>query len=683
MVSFTNQDSHEKISFHQFFSLVFVLFFLYLLGDAFYRWDGFRYYASFYDFIPSVALVSILWSLTAFSLSVLLFPVFRLLEWFFASIKWKLRFEHMLFFIGVVLFEGILLWKGKLPIWGYVQTSVKLKQYLLLFTIIVSTGLTWLCRHQVAVWTRLVLDRITPLIWMFGIWVMLSVPLVAYHTLVEKSVNTVLESTPLPSSVKNDRPNIILLTFDALSARNMSAYNYSRATTPFIAEWAKNAHVFSLVEAENNYTVSTTASLMTGKRVWTHRHYHPYDQNPVRGKQESLPLLLKENGYFNMAYVVNSYAEVKKLKISDAFDIAPPVSDFRKPVFIFRGIDKMLYQLFDNRIKMHEWFIKEDFILYKFINRFIFGSFVPDKIKSHFKSEASEKKYVLQSALAKFLDVIDNNPPMPFFVWIHLNPPHFPYMPSQPYLGIYNSSPEARSATDQKVQRLIVKKNQQKIGYTFPEAHKPVVNLLRDRYDEFIRYCDRQFENFISELETRNVLENTVVILSSDHGESFEHGYFEHDGIHLYEQVTHIPLIIREPEQSEGVIIKSMVEQIDIPATILDLADIQVPPWMEGRSLLPLMRGEKLTPRPIFSMALQTNKSRGNEMISSGTIAVWEGYYKLIYYMDKEKNMLFNLGQDPGEIQNLFDQEPEISQHLLSLIRDNLKKANEKIRKVK
>jgi arylsulfatase A-like enzyme len=204
------------------------------------------------------------------------------------------------------------------------------------------------------------------------------------------------------------------------------------------------------------------------------------------------------------------------------------------------------------------------------------------------------------------------------------------------------------------------------------------VDVLRDRYDEFIRYCDKQFEYFISELAKRDVLKNTIIILSSDHGESFEHGYIEHGGLHLYEQVTHLPLIIKEPDQTKGRVINDLVEQIDIPATILDMAGVTVPSWMEGRSLVPLMKGESLPQRPIFSMAFENNPSRG-QRIEKGTIAIWKGNYKLIHYLDKNKTLLYNLKEDPKERRNLFDHKPEIAQRLLSLIMENLKRANKKI----
>ncbi len=173
-------------------------------------------------------------------------------------------------------------------------------------------------------------------------------------------------------------------------------------------------------------------------------------------------------------------------------------------------------------------------------------------------------------------------------------------------------------------------------------------------------------------------MENTIVILSSDHGESFREGYVGHGGRHLFEQVTHVPLIIWEPGQVEGRIINDIVDMTDIPATILDLVDVPVPSWMEGRPLVPLMRGEKLPSRPVFSMNFQRNYSLGHQ-ITDGTIAVWDGDYKLVYYLDDNETMLFNLKSDTEESRNLSWKRPELKKRLMKLINDNLSNANLKI----
>ena len=202
---------------------------------------------------------------------------------------------------------------------------------------------------------------------------------------------------------------------------------------------------------------------------------------------------------------------------------------------------------------------------------------------------------------------------------------------------------------------------------------------MKDYYDEFIRYCDKQLGEFIEKLKERNILDHTVIVFSADHGESFEHGYFTHGGPFLYEQVTNVPLIIKEIRQEQGRTVHDLVEQIDIPATILDLANIPVPHWMEGRSLVPLMRGESMPARPAFSMNFEENPSRGHQ-IKKGSIATWKGDYKLIYYLGKDESLLFNLNKDPHEMDNLFDRETETGQNLLNLIKANLEEANRRIK---
>ena len=77
-------------------------------------------------------------------------------------------------------------------------------------------------------------------------------------------------------------------------------------------------------------------------------------------------------------------------------------------------------------------------------------------------------------------------------------------------------------------------------------------------------------------------------------------------------------------------------------------------------------------------MNFEKNPSLGHE-ITKGTVAVWEDDYKLIHFLEEKESLLFNLKQDPDELNNLFDREPEVSQRLLTLIQKNLKEANERI----
>jgi arylsulfatase A-like enzyme len=356
-----------------------------------------------------------------------------------------------------------------------------------------------------------------------------------------------------------------------------------------------------------------------------------------------------------MAFVQNGTGSVEALGMSNSFDMAVPAMNLREPGTLLGYIRWRLDQMFKNKIRFHYWIIEEDFILGMLLNKFT--------------GDISRTEFPPKKVFDKFLANIDNKLEKPFFAWLHLYPPHDPYLPPQPYKGFFDNSSKFR--TKKSIHKLKVS-----LQGGANVRHSDIATF-RARYDEFIRYIDDTFKYFIDELDRRE-MENTVIILSADHGESFQHGYFIHGGPFLYEEVTHIPLIIKEVGQKRGQIINKIVEQIDIPATILDLANIQPPMWMEGQSLVPLLRGKNLPPRPAFSMNFEENPSRGNPIVK-GTIAIWEGNFKLIHYLGKKKTLLFDLKKDPDELINLFDKESVIAQHLLAQIQDNLEMANERI----
>ncbi|MEK6527642.1 MAG: sulfatase-like hydrolase/transferase [Nitrospirota bacterium] len=547
------------------------------------------------------------------------------------------------------------------------KSTLQLKIIVFLCVVLAGIFLTWKFLDKFDRWAGILQERITPLVWLFGIWVILSVPLVSYYTWIKPANLAVHQNISQTTTDNKSRPNIILITFDALTARDMSVYGYHRPTTPFISEWAKSGSIFIRLEAESNFTTATTASLMTGKRVWTHQTYQHLGSKPVKADIENLPLVLKNNGYYTMAFVANPAASVRLLGIADSFDIAPLATEFSAPASLIYIINKKLHQLFGDKIRLHDWITHADFIFYRFLNLI--------------SRDFSITIFPAEKVFKKFLSVIDENPPEPYFTWIHIFPPHSPYLPPLPYMRMYDSSYELAT---EKSRAGIIKKTPDKYQFKyyqhFPREVQPAIDTMRARYDEFIRYCDNEFENFMKKLANKNELQNAVIILSSDHGESFDHNYRDHGGVHLYEQVTSIPLIIKEPDRAEGRIINDLTEQIDIPPTILDLADIPAPQWMEGRSLLPLMRGGKISSRPAFSMNFEKNPSLGHK-ITRGTVAVWENDYKLIHYFDAtgNKSLLFNLKQDPDEQNDLFEKEPEAGQRLLTLIQKNLKEANERI----
>ncbi len=648
-------------SFWRFLRPIFVLFFLYLMGDAFFRWDGFSYYASFADFLPGLALASVIWCIVAVFTALLLSIAGVILKRVCRFTGWEITSQHFLLFTTLFILSGIITWIVKHFIL-HLRISIQITLIEFACALTISVFTTWLLRLRAMHWTEVIQNRITPLVWLYGILVILSVPVVAYHTWGTQSDTIQSVKLTQPSSISEKRPNIILVTFDALAARNMSVYGYHRQTTPFIGRWAKKASLFTRLKAAGTFTALTTASLMTGKRAWTHNAFQLHSFNSLKSDIESLPLMLKKNGYYTIALTPTKYSSVKSIGVSNGFDFAPPFYEFASSSSLHGHLNAILARLFDGKIRLYNWVIRGDFIISELL------------ILTNIYRDNSITDYPPEIAFDRFLSHIRENPPEPFFAWIHLLPPHFPYLPPDPYMGMINPSPELRGRLDQH--NVFFKVDSYRNGSIPIEEVQPLIDTLRDRYDEYIMYCDKQFEDFIKRLDTMNESGKTIVILSTDHGEMFTPAVMGHGGPPA-EGVTHIPFIIREANQNKQNIINDLVEQIDIPSTILELARIQAPSWMEGRSLVPLMRGHKLPQQPAFSGDFQSNPS--GQPISKGTVVVWKWDYKLLHDIDKKTSQLFNIRNDPDEQNNLLDKEPAVGQHLLSLAMDKINEANQAI----
>ncbi len=630
-------STHEQkiISYWKVFRLFFVIFSFYLLADALYRWNGFRFYATFFEYLPSVALVSVMWSITAVLISLIVWLSLR--ATYFLCLHFKsniaqrlLRFSFFFFSFGAIVFIIKLL--------AWPNTPIPPQKALIVYSAWTLAAILFTAAIEkfemiISQWLNVIQKQITIWVWLFGLFVLCSIPYVAYQTWGGTDKAVPLEVNQM-GAIGKDKPNIVLITFDGMTTKDMSLYGYSKPTTPFLSEWASKTSVFSGLKAVSNWTQPVLSSLITGKRPWTHRVFQPHAFKIDKGRTENIPQLLKQNGYYNMAYLSDIMDHFSINKIDRFFDITYDPIIFRNEQNSTGLITVKLNEFFGDNFLLYDWMTKSDFIFGKFLiylSRYVFKD---NNVDTHFNME---------KMINKFIHDIDNAPPEPYFAWIHIWQPHAPYLPKEPYKGLFG----------------------------------PVTGDIwssRDRYDELIKYCDDKLKDFIKELTIRNKLENTVIIISSDHGESFEHGYEMHGGPYLYEQVTNIPLIIKTHNQQKGNAIDEFVEQIDIPATMLDLAGIPAPAWMEGRSLVPLIYGEKFAAQPPLSMNFERNPI--NAEITKGVIAVWKDEYKLIHNLEKNESLLFNLEQDPGELKNLSQSEPEVSQKMLKLIYDNLNKAN-------
>ncbi|MHC4322619.1 MAG: hypothetical protein ACYST3_10130 [Planctomycetota bacterium] len=181
------QITHEhitvtKVSYWGIFRFTFVISYLSLTGELFYRWDGFRYYyASFSELPPTFALVAMFWSIIAVFAALLVWLSVKILSWFYLRIGRKIAEEDLLFFMGIFVLLGTVVWATKLLVFGGGSTLL-IKMAVLCAVILTAIFLTSMFQNRIGRWIGIVQKRITPLVWLFGILTMLSVPFIGYYT---------------------------------------------------------------------------------------------------------------------------------------------------------------------------------------------------------------------------------------------------------------------------------------------------------------------------------------------------------------------------------------------------------------------------------------------------------------------------------------------------------------------
>jgi len=211
----------------------------------------------------------------------------------------------------------------------------------------------------------------------------------------------------------------------------------------------------------------------------------------------------------------------------------------------------------------------------------------------------------------------DHDRQRPLFLWVHFYDPH----------GMYMTHPGF-----------------ERFGFS-----------LKGRYLQEVAYTDRHLGRLLDEIERRGFLEDSIVALFGDHGETLgERGVVGH-AVWLYDEAVRVPLIIHAPSVPPRSVTAG-VSHLDLFPTFLDLLGLRSSPPRDGTSLVPLFRADSPSPKPVF---LETCYEPGRI-----SIAVVEGRYKAIHHLSLGAWELFDMESDPGERRNRIDDEPGVAERL-------------------
>lgn len=464
-------------------------------------------------------------------------------------------------------------------------------------------------------------------------------------------------------------PNILVIVFDALSAANMSLYGYPRRTTPNIERVAARAVVYHRHYAGGNFTSPGTASLLTGVYPWTHRAINRFGATPPAWVDKNIFSHLA-SGRYTFAYTHNPWVYILLDQFRNGIHSLAPLSAALRSSNL-----------------LSEKFARRDFNVAHQSEILVFGVYSDLPAANLLSALWRENGNRLQAAAeeetgALFPSGIPNRTreltftledtvdwlaaqlaaiPKPYFGYVHLLPPHDPYTTRQEFSGIFDDGYQPR----------------EKPGSPFTQDFsRESLNENRRKYDEAIAYVDAEFGRLFNHLELSGALQDTWLVLTSDHGELFERGILGHVTPALYEPVIRIPLLVWGPGIKQRTDIRTPTSAVDLLPTLASLAGAYPPGWSEGVPLDGLGSGPG--GREIFVVEAKDN--RASAPLERGTLAMIDSRYKLIYSFGypeaPELCELYDLERDPEEGFNLFTVEAGIARRMQAVLLDKLRSSH-------
>jgi len=403
--------------------------------------------------------------------------------------------------------------------------------------------------------------------------------------------------------------NLLLLGVDTLRADHMSCYGYPRLTTPHLDRVAREGVLFE--DAFSAYIPTTPGytTMLSGMDVMSHEIVSLRPKGPLDPSIRLLPEILREKGY-----------------VSACVGFGAPPREGAHASGFYRGFDR-----YEN---YQAWAAREDGFRHK--------------------AEALNEKAI---------PVLESMADRPFFLFLRHMDPHAPYLPPPPISRMFYGGDE-KDPSKHSLEPVFAFKPFAEFFKSWMPPGVTDAEYVIAQYDAALAYMDASIQQILTRLEELGLAERTLVVVTSDHGESLmDHDcYFDHHG--LYEPTLHVPLIYRFPGRlPEGRRVRGFVLQQDLTPTVLELlgyGDVAESLRLDGRSVLPLIEGERPTNYSEFYLTECTwMRKRG------WRTAEW----KLIEALEpdfhgKPPLELYNLTEDPGESRNLAGEEPKVVEAL-------------------
>jgi arylsulfatase A-like enzyme len=424
------------------------------------------------------------------------------------------------------------------------------------------------------------------------------------------------------------RPDIVLITVDALRADALSCAGNPQVETPHLDRLAADGVMFSQAISSFVGTTAAMPSLMTGRfpsfedvSEWNEATFNgfchlnsPGEAAGLTANVETLAEILGSQGYLCAGFNTNP-------------NLAPR-SRFNQGFDHYHGFGAYLAERNQNR--RHP----------------LVGQYPPADV-----------------VVDTVLEWLAHAPPEPIFVWFHLMDPHSPYLPPAPFDRLPHRS--YTPATDLQINEALYKivvaqygpppRSLQPALESLPGSPAESLEHLMALYEGEVRFADRELGRLFAGLRRLDRWQHAMVIVTADHGEEFfEHGHAIHHLLEpALEELIRIPLLVRLPAASPGGRrVDSLVRMVDIAPTVLDYVDGAVAPRaMDGTSLRPLIEGRTMPELTAFISAIDFGVARGER---------WK--YRLVkapFETHLPGESLFDIQADPLEARDVAAEHPQ------------------------
>ena len=474
------------------------------------------------------------------------------------------------------------------------------------------------------------------------------------------------------------KPDIVLIVLDTLRADRMSCYGYERQTTPFVDAFAEDATLFERAVVPGQWTIPSHASLFTGEYPTTHMTTQIHDT--LGEDTVTLAQLLRKDGYRTVGFCNNPLLGVVENELDRGFD---EFYNYGGAVPNYPDIARSRPEILNRLIERYNRLMRR--VIAPFQNQFAHNNLLLS-IAMHplivplWQGSVNFKGNTKRSLrdVVRYLRVHrgkEERPPV--FAFINLMETHLPYRPPgrfiQRFAPYYEDDKEARDfmrGYNREHYRWM-------IPLTEPLGERED-RVLNDLYDAEVAYQDRLLRRLLKDLNRPSVRDNTMVVITSDHGEGLNNHNFVGHSLVAYDDLVRAPLVIRYPKKyPAGRRVSSLVSTRRVFHAALEAAGIRphglgtdhAPIEVEDLTLTQALNGSSPLEATVFAEAytpdtlLALMENENPDAIDyfrcrSMRRAAYEGRHKLIT-VGGEPDELFDVVNDPGETKNLLAEHPE------------------------